>query len=942
MRKGKLGRRILSVVMSVATAACVWTAPKIVVEAETSAQGQLPMRVLSADEMVAEMGAGWNLGNTMDGHTGFTPNETLWQNVETTQMLIDAVHDYGFNTVRVPVTWGTMIDDENGYAINDKWMSRVQDIVDYCVSQDMYVIVNIHHDGAEQSGWLRVGAEDQGPVQEKFAAVWKQIAERFKDYDEHVIFESMNEVVGPSDSMDGIILDTQRIMDLNQIFVDTVRATGSNNAERWLSVPGRYTNIENSTKEEVGFDIPKDTVDNRLFVAVHYYDWTFGMLENMNLTTWGLQSAEALQRDFVKLYDKFTSKGIPVIMGEYGCINKNNPADRAYHVEVVNRLGQMYGVVPVYWDQGWYDRTVDPADFSYTLIDRNTGETIDKEVTDAIMRGLFISGSDDLTDIALSPEIVSITDVTYSVSDITLAVGQNVKINATVAPENTNDVLLWSTDDTDVATVYNGFVRAKGIGVTTIHAYSQSGSYAKDFTVVVLPQSCEAPCTEITGLKDSYAVETEKYIFLNAGMAPENTDAYLTYQSSNEAVATVSSTGKVVGKSVGVTYITVTASTGLSKTVKVSVSAPVLDASIRLALNVYYNDEALSYFSNEVGEPITVTGEGQYTVKFNCETDLSQTARDLGVSGLLNLTAIYIKDQDVTEGLAKKSPLASCDIMFDEIYVNDTKMTITQEAPKSALKASGIFDTNDPFNSWDGSQVKEVQVSNHVLNIGCPTTPTEVTVTFTLSNMVFVEADATASQSIEVESLKTETKDITVTAGETQDITVQVTPTDAAAPITFAAADASVASVDSTAVISDATSGEATISVYGVNAGSTTVTAYAENGKTVKINVTVEGEAVVVPDEPEVPAQPEEPVTPSEPETPADEPANTPDADEPVTEVNTDDNEAPKKGLSTVAIVAIVIGVVVVLGTVVYVVVSLKPAKGAKKEEPKAEEAKEE
>ena len=132
---------------------------------------------MTAKEIVEEMGTGWNLGNTMDGHTGFTPMETLWQPYETTKKLMTAVHDAGFNTVRIPVTWGNMIDDENGYAINEQWMSRVQEIVDYCVSQDMYCIINIHHDGAEQTGWLRVGATDLGPVKEKFAGVWKTIAE---------------------------------------------------------------------------------------------------------------------------------------------------------------------------------------------------------------------------------------------------------------------------------------------------------------------------------------------------------------------------------------------------------------------------------------------------------------------------------------------------------------------------------------------------------------------------------------------------------------------------------------------------------------------------------------------------------------------------------------------------------------------------------------------
>ena len=121
-------------------------------EPDKTAQTALPYRVLTGEQLTQEMGMGWNLGNTMDGHTGFTPNETLWQNVRTTKELMKAVHDLGFNTVRIPVTWGTMIDDENGYAIDEKWLGRVQDIVDYAIEQDMYVIVNIHHDGAEQSG----------------------------------------------------------------------------------------------------------------------------------------------------------------------------------------------------------------------------------------------------------------------------------------------------------------------------------------------------------------------------------------------------------------------------------------------------------------------------------------------------------------------------------------------------------------------------------------------------------------------------------------------------------------------------------------------------------------------------------------------------------------------------------------------------------------------
>jgi len=275
------------------------TATPVPTEAPVASYAE-PFRSLTADEMVAEMGTGWNLGNTMDGHTGFTPLETLWQPYVTTKGLITAVHDAGFNTVRVPVTWGNMIDDENGYAINEQWMARVQEIVDYCVSQDMYCIINIHHDGAEQTGWLRVGAEDLAPVKEKFAGVWKTIAERFKDYDEHLIFEAMNEVVGPDNTDAGIKKDMQAIMELNRIFVDTVRATGGNNAMRWLSVPGRYTNIINTTNEAYGFEMPAD-VAGHLFLAVHDYDWLFGLAENMTNRTYSEKSAQNLEANMQKL-----------------------------------------------------------------------------------------------------------------------------------------------------------------------------------------------------------------------------------------------------------------------------------------------------------------------------------------------------------------------------------------------------------------------------------------------------------------------------------------------------------------------------------------------------------------------------------------------------------------------------------------------------------------
>ncbi len=807
---------------------------------------QMPFREMTAEEMVAEMGSGWNLGNTMDGHTGFTPNETLWQNVETTQELLKTVHDLGFNTVRVPVTWGTMIDDENGYAINETWMSRVQDIVDYCVNMNMYVIINIHHDGAEQSGWLRVGADDQAPVQEKFEAVWRHIAERFKDYDEHVIFESMNEVTGDDGDLAG---DTANINALNQIFVDTVRSTGSNNAKRWLSVPGRYTNIVNTTKEENGFKLPNDSVENRLFVAVHYYDWNFGLLETTQTTVFSDNSVNKLITEF-HLLEKFHDAGIPIILGEYGALNKMNTLERAYHVEVVNRLCQQLGMVPVYWDQGWYDLTMSP-DFSFALIDRDTCEQIYPEIIAGIHRGLLYEGSEDLTDIVRDAAVTPITDLGTAAGDFELCVGQVGDITLPNLPKSSsNDIVLWKSADETVATVtqdlsdltiWGADIRATGIGQTVITAYSHNGGAVLEIPVVVNAAQTTNPCTAIAVEQESYALTAGQSVFMNASMTPADTDAFLTYRSSNNDVVSVSKLGKLVAKAEGSAQIIITSSDGMVKVVPVTVEAAAMTAEIELALNVYFNDSEHNYFSNEYGEAITLAEDGQYTLSFDCASNLSDIAKNAGVTGLNNLTAVYIKDHGVTLGQYGKSPLVTCDITYDSIVVDGKSLTMTKTDAKSAIKASGILDTNDPINSWDGSAVEEVTVTNHVLNFTSVTNPQKIEVTFTISNLVFDEA-AMVVEKKEATGIDVMHGAVSIEEKATGEMTVQVSPADSS-KVTFVSSNPAVASVSNTAT--DATKAV----IYGHQAGETVITAYTENGLTTEVKVTVKAAKTEAPAE---------------------------------------------------------------------------------------------
>jgi len=705
--------------------------------AETAGQSRKQdFRILSGDEMMKDMGAGWNLGNTMDGHTGFTPGETVWQNVITTKKLIKSVHDMGFHTVRIPVTWGTMIDDSNDYAINEKWISRVQDIVDYCVSLDMYAIINIHHDGAEQTGWLRIASSDQEGLKKKFAGVWKNIANVFKDYDEHLIFESMNEVKGENMT---VVQENEVIMALNQIFVDTVRGTGSNNEKRWLMVPGKYNYIDSVCNVKNQFSLPKDTVDNRLIVSVHIYSPTaFCLGEYKSNSTYSVEKLEANDKEIKPLYDTYTSKGIPVVVGEYGCINKDNATERAFYLEGMNRIFKKYKCVGVYWDHGWYDRTQKP-DYSFAIIDRETGKPVEKEVTDALLRGYAsVNGETDYTTLQKSPEIKAITSLIVSETSVEIGTGEWKTLRADFAPADSNDVILWKSADESIATVSEGNVHGKRPGSTKITVFTQNGTASQDIDVTVKAAASDKPCTEFGVTEESIALSVGESKMLAPALTPADTEDSLYFASDHEEVATVSPLGKVVAVGNGEAKITVIASSGVSREVTVQVKGGKASPEIRLAVNVYYNDNDKKYFSNEVSTQVaTVKMNGQYTLDFDCDRDLSQKAKEAGVSELANLTAIYIKDYDVTQGNASKSPLQTCNIRYDEVKVNDVSLKVTKTEKKSALKDSGVFDTNDPINSWDGSAVEGVKASGGAINFTDVKNPKKISITFTLSDMLF-------------------------------------------------------------------------------------------------------------------------------------------------------------------------------------------------------------
>lgn len=804
----------------------------------TDSGNPMDFRTLSGEETVWEMGVGWNLGNTMDGHTGFHPSETAWQSTITSKEMIKAIHDAGFNTIRVPVTWGDMIDDDNGYAINETWMSRVQDIVDYCTEMDMYTIINIHHDGAD--GWLAVGADDIDYVYEKFEGVWRNIAEKFKDYDEHLIFECANELTCTSHSSDdknsaeAMAYDTPIIMNLNQIFVNTVRSTGSNNTKRWLAAISHFANRGTSN----GFAMPTDSYnsENRLMFAHHSYKST-------NLDTYSWSNAKELTDVIYNTRRVSTFTDIPIILGEYGTRNRTysgnpsgyNDIGRAYYYECAARGAQVGMTVPVVWDQGCNTANVYETGV-YTVWNRTANEPLFKTITDAMMRGMFIEPSSqnnsyDMSDIVSDPTITEITSITPDSDSVTIAYGESVQINTAVEPEDTNDVVIWKSADDSIATVYRGFIQGNKIGTTYVTAYSQSGSTEAVIEVTVTAADSDSPAEYITTDKESYTVAKGSNITIEA--KADNGES-LVFSSSNEDIASVNRLGKAVGKAVGTAYITIMAESGITKTVTAKVTEAANSHSLELAANVYYNDTA--YASNEVGEPITVTEDGQYTLVFDTTTDLSSAASSAGISYLNNLTSIYIKDNDVTNGNSVVSPLDSCYIRYDKITLDGEELTITNTDFKSAIKDSGVLDTNDPVNSWDGSAVAEVTVSNHVLNFTTVTNPTRIEIVFTLKDLVFTEETSEDENPVS-ELTSDSTGTVFVRLGGKTELTVNTDPTDTTSLISFISSDESVVIVNDDAASVDG--GSVCALLTGTKAGKATVTAIADNGVSLTFEVTV-------------------------------------------------------------------------------------------------------
>lgn len=314
---------------------------------ETPTPEVITIADITSQELVADMKMGWNLGNTLDSVGGTAlQSERAWGNPTTTQEMIDEVLAQGFNVIRIPVTWEGHFGDGPDYAIHEIWMNRIQEVVDYAYDKGAYVILNMHHED-----WHFPSEENKEEASEMITALWTQIAECFKDYDEHLIFEGLNEPrkKGTVYEWNGGDEEGREVVNhFMQVFVDAVRATGGNNTYRHLMVCGYAASSSTEALESIV--LPKD---DRLIVSVHAYTpYNFALNTAGTDQFTDAQDIDKLMEDIQKI---FLDKGIPVIIGEFGAMNKENEAERVKWATYYLSKAKEIGVPCVWWDNNAFE-----------------------------------------------------------------------------------------------------------------------------------------------------------------------------------------------------------------------------------------------------------------------------------------------------------------------------------------------------------------------------------------------------------------------------------------------------------------------------------------------------------------------------------------------------------------------------------------------------------
>nr|MBS6633935.1 cellulase family glycosylhydrolase [Ruminococcus bicirculans (ex Wegman et al. 2014)] len=612
--------------------------------------GDINVQALSGDTLknadteaiLEDMGLGWNLGNSLDATGGSgLDTETSWSNPKTTQALIDKVKSLGFNTVRVPVSWGKHVSGDN-YTIDSAWLARVKEVVDYCYKNDMYVILNIHHDtksSASASGAGYYPRSSAYSSSEKFVtSVWSQMAEYFKDYDYHLIFETLNEprLIGtgyewwfnkwsiPSEVKDAI----ECINKLNQKAVDTIRATGSNNRGRLIMCPGYDASIDGATVS--GFKLPTDISGNknRIAVSVHAYSpYNFAMnVGSGSTSTYTSSIKNELQDLFSTLKSNFRDKGIPVVIGEFGSTDKNNTAERVKWATDYTALAKKNNIPCVLWDNNAFavyngsSIVLNSEYHGYINRKNNTVTSPAKDVIEALMKPYG-----------------NRVNLNCS-SSVTIVAGQSKNIGA--SSSTSGAVLTYKSTTPSICTVdKNGNVTAlkTGTGYVTVTASANGyDSVSKDVKIVVSKKSLNnglLTLSETSYVYDGTYKKPAATVTFGGKVLQEGKDYTISYRNNlNVGVTTVIATG--MGDYTGYTSknFTIIKRAMAGGTVSVASSVSFTGSNITPSVTVKVagrtltsgTDYTVSYSNNKnVGTSnVYVYGKGNYSGSLSAKFDI--------------------------------------------------------------------------------------------------------------------------------------------------------------------------------------------------------------------------------------------------------------------------------------------------------------------------------
>lgn len=346
-----------------------------------------PIRDITASELVSEMKIGWALGNTMDSTIGKTGEdsakyETGWGNILTTRDAIQKLADDGFNVLRVPVSWGEHLSDDGSYTIDPEWLDRVNEIVDYGIDSGMFVILNTHHEE-----WIFPDEAHFESNSDELEKVWTQIGNRFEGYNEKLIFEGLNEP-RKRDTIyewNGGDEEGQQIVNrLNSVFVKTIRNLNGNNPKRCLMIPTYAASALEKTF--AAMELPEN--DDKIIVSVHaYIPYNFALAgQQQGIAEWNSSDPSCTSEidtlmENLKIY--FLDKNVPVVIGEMGCVNRNNTEARVDWAQYYVGKAKEYGIPCVWWDNGAY---LGDGEL-FGIYSRSSGSWIFRDIEEALMMG---------------------------------------------------------------------------------------------------------------------------------------------------------------------------------------------------------------------------------------------------------------------------------------------------------------------------------------------------------------------------------------------------------------------------------------------------------------------------------------------------------------------------------------------------------------------------